>query len=50
MRLAKRRANVTVRKDNEDIPNGNYYRRIVDRWSFPDDGKAWYNHPKQYRK
>ena len=50
MRLAKRRANVNVRKDDEDIPNGNHYRRIVDRWSFPDDGKTWYEHPKMYRK
>ena len=51
MRLAKRKANRVVRRDDEEIPNGNHYRRIVDRWSFPDDGKKWHEgYQKAYRK
>lgn len=51
MRLAKRKANRVVRRDEEATVSGNHYRRIVDRWSFPDDGKKWHEgYPKAYRK
>ena len=50
MRKAKRKANRIVRRDNESVPSGNHYRRIVDRWSFPDDGKQRWDNPKAYRK
>lgn len=50
MRKAKCHSNGVIRKDDEAIPSGNHYRRIVDRWSFPDDGKRWHTHEKAYRK
>lgn len=50
MRFAKRKANRVVRQQHEDIPNGNHYRRIVERWWFPDDGKQRWDNPKAYRK
>jgi hypothetical protein len=50
MRLAKRKANRVIRRVDEELPGGNYYRKIVDRWSFPDDGKRRHSDPKVYRK
>ena len=50
MKSAKAKANRVVRRGNEEIANGNHYRRIVDRWNFPDDGKMRWENPKAYRK
>lgn len=50
MKSAKAKANRVVRRDIEEIPNGNHYRKIVDRWNFPDDGKKRWENPKAYRK
>lgn len=51
MKKAKKQANSTIRNGDDEMPSGNHYRRVVDRWSFPDDRKKWFNnYPKVYRK
>ncbi len=53
MRFAKKKANKKCRKmikENEDIPSGSFYRRMDNRWDWPDDGKQWYDEPSSYRK
>lgn len=49
MRRAKAKANRVVRRE-EDVCSGNFYRKVVERYSFPDDGKKWHDHPKAFRK
>lgn len=43
----------TVRKierNTEDLPNGSGYKKINERWAFPDDGRHLFNEPKGFRK
>lgn len=49
----RKQANGEIRRSGlEDIPDGNHYRRVVERWMWADDGKtfAWMDDPKSYRK
>lgn len=51
MKKAKSRANRKVRRANIDMPSkGNYFRRLDERYMWPDDGKQWWDNPKAYRK
>lgn len=34
----------------EEVPNGNSYKKVTNRWSAPDDGRHWWEDPKGYRK
>ena len=53
MKQAKKLANHRVRqkiKSGEDIPNGRIYRRLEERYTWPDDGKQYWDDPRAYRK
>lgn len=51
MKAAKKAANRKVRSTVIDtLPNGNFFRRLDERWSWPDDGKQWLDDPRAYRK
>lgn len=49
IKRAKKRANICVRR-KEDLTNGNHYRKVSDRWHFPDDGKMIFKDSKVLRK
>lgn len=39
MKNAKTKAVRKIRRTgNEDMPNGNYFKKLDERWSWPDDG------------
>jgi hypothetical protein len=51
MKSAKREANIEIRRTNsEDLPDGKHYKKLSDRWTWPDDGKIRIDEPKWYRK
>lgn len=51
MKAAKTAANRKVRStDIDTLPNGNFFRRLDERYSWPDDGKQWWDDPRAYRK
>lgn len=53
MKKAKNLANHRIRqklKLGEDIPDGKFYKRLDERWTWPDDGKQYWNDPRAYRK
>lgn len=50
VKKAKTKANRIIRKLEEELPKGNYYRRIVNRYHFPDDGKMFFADDKSKRK
>lgn len=52
MKEAKKQANIEVRRTNdEDLPDGKHYKKMNDRWSWPDDGKILLDdNPKWFRK
>jgi hypothetical protein len=39
-----------IERRTEDIPSGGSYKKINERWSFPDDGRHYWDEPKGYRK
>lgn len=42
--------NRTMRRNEDDLPDGNHYKRINDVWNSPSDGKCRYDDPKSTRK
>lgn len=49
----RQRSNEEVRQTGlEDMPDGNHYRKMVNRWMWADDGKtfSYVDDPKSYRK
>lgn len=49
LRLAKKRANKRVRL-KDDIAQGSEFKKIDDNWSWPNDGKKYFDNEKGYRK
>lgn len=49
LKFFKNRANKIMRNE-EEIPNGNYYRKLDNRWNWPGDGRQYWDDPKAYRK
>ena len=51
MKSAKTNAVRKVRRTSlEDLPNGNYFKKLDERFMWPDDGKRWDENEKAYRK
>jgi hypothetical protein len=53
MRAAKRQANRRLRRElnqNLDTEYAKRFKQFEERWSWPDDGKQWWDNPKSYRK
>lgn len=51
MKSAKTKAVRKIRRTgDEDIPNGNHFKKLDERYSWPDDGKQRWENPKAYRK
>lgn len=51
MKHAKIKACRKVRRTGkEDLPDGNHYKKLDERYSWPDDGKQRWENPKAYRK
>jgi hypothetical protein len=51
MKSAKTQAVRKIRRTgHEDMPNGNYFKKLDERCSWPDDGKQRWESDKAYRK
>ncbi len=51
MKSAKTKAVRKVRRTgNQELSDGSHFKRLDERWSWPDDGKQRWEHPKAYRK
>lgn len=51
MKSAKTQAVRKVRRTGEeDVPDGNHFKKMDERYSWPDDGKKRWDDPKVYRK
>lgn len=51
MKCAKTRAVRKIRRtENQELPNGNHFKKLDDRYSWPDDGKQRWENIKAYRK
>lgn len=50
MKSAKKNANSIVRQYNDDLPSGRFYKKLDERYAWPDDGKQRFDDPKGYRK
>ena len=53
MRSAKQKANRRLRRllnQTSDTEYAKKFKQFEERWSWPDDGKQWWEHPKAYRK
>lgn len=45
--LAVRKVRMT---GDQDIPDGSHFKKLDQRYSWPDDGKQRWENPKAYRK
>ncbi len=53
MRSAKKQANRRLRRHlnhTQDTAYAKKFKLFEERWSWPDDGKQWWEHPKAYIK
>lgn len=42
--------NRIVRRLDGEIPNGGFYKKLINPWLAPNDGKHRWDEPKGYRK
>ncbi len=50
MKKAKCKANRKVRKFNDEISMGGQYKKLDERYTWPDDGKRRFEDVRAYRK
>lgn len=51
LKASKRRAVRKFRRIiDEELHNGSHFKRLDDRWNWPNEGKHRWENPKAYRK